>query len=178
MSSSDHGDDGAAAAAATNGTNAFQHTISKDDVDPKSVLQRRRRLGLLAFSVLYTVLYVGAYFGWGPMQLLFEDHGFFSWKCTDEEDANDEVCPAQTAALLNVNMVGQLTQITSPLLGYIADHYGAKVFQHDGSHLLARLALVLWQPKRCRSIVLHSFCLSRHDNVDGWTIDDTDRLVL
>jgi hypothetical protein len=126
MSSSNHNYDDGAAAAASAANNAV-HSVSKGDVDPKSVLQRRRRLGLLVFSVLYTLLYVGAYFGWGPMQLLFEDHGFFSWKCTDEDDIDDPVCPAQTAALLNVNMVGQLTQITSPILGYIADHYGAKV---------------------------------------------------
>jgi hypothetical protein len=39
-------------------------------VDPKSPVQRRRRTGLLIFSILYTILYVGAFFGWGPMQLL------------------------------------------------------------------------------------------------------------
>jgi hypothetical protein len=143
MSSSNHNhnDDAApdadAATAAATAANSLQHTISKDDVAPKSDLQRRRRLGLLVFSVLYTVLFVGAYFGWGPMQLLFEDHGFFSWKCTDEEEADGEVCPEQTAALLNVNMVGQLTQITSPILGYIADHYGAKV-------LANMMALTCW----------------------------------
>jgi hypothetical protein len=75
------------------------------------------------------------------MQLLFEDHGFFSWKCDDdfvpERDAEDAICPDQTAALLNVNMVGQLTQITSPILGYIADLYGAKV-------LANMMALTCW----------------------------------
>jgi hypothetical protein len=145
MCISNHDDDGAAAAAAASvnanaanaNANAASRIVNKDYVDPKSDLQRRRRLGLLVFSILYTVLYVGAYFGWGPMQLLFEDHGFFSWKCSDEEDAADEVCPEQTAALLNVNMVGQLTQIASPILGYIADHYGAKV-------LVNMMALTCW----------------------------------
>jgi hypothetical protein len=60
MSRSDHDDDAAAATAAAAAT-----TIIKDDVDPKSDLQRRRRFGLLVFSVLYSVLYVGALFGWG-----------------------------------------------------------------------------------------------------------------
>jgi hypothetical protein len=70
MSSShpSHEDDDAAAdftAAAT-----ALHTACEDDADPKSVVQSRRRTGLLIFSCLYSVLYVGAYFGWGPMQLL------------------------------------------------------------------------------------------------------------
>jgi hypothetical protein len=38
--------------------------------DPKSVVHRRRRTGLLICAVLYTVLYVGAFFAQGPMQLL------------------------------------------------------------------------------------------------------------
>lgn len=138
MNSSNHNHDDDAAAAAT----ITLHTVSKDDADPKSILQHRRRTGLLVCSVLYTVFYVGAYFGWGPIQLLFEDHGFFAWKCSDDfvPEQNDDgasVCPAQTAALLNVNMVGQLTQITSPLLGYIADHYGAKVLSN-------MMALTCW----------------------------------
>jgi hypothetical protein len=39
-------------------------------VDPKSQVQRRHRTGLLIFSSMYTILYLGAFFGWGPMQLL------------------------------------------------------------------------------------------------------------
>jgi hypothetical protein len=51
---------------ATNGNPMPCGTLSaRDDVDP-NVLQRRRCLGLLSSSALYTVLYVGAYFGWGP----------------------------------------------------------------------------------------------------------------
>jgi hypothetical protein len=62
MSSNNHNDvdDAATATAAA----AATHVV-KDDVDPKSDLQRRRRTGLLVFSIIYTVLYVGAYFGWG-----------------------------------------------------------------------------------------------------------------
>jgi hypothetical protein len=136
--SSNHDDDDDDAIATAAAATALQHRQCEDDgKDPKSVVQRRRRTGLLISAVLYTVLYVGAFFGWGPMQLLFEDHGFFSWKCpddfvptttnNDDNDASADVCPEQTAALLNVNMVGQLTQITAPLLGYIADHYGAHI---------------------------------------------------
>ena len=38
--------------------------------DRMSPRNRRRRKGLFVCSMLSTVLYVGAYFGWGPMQLL------------------------------------------------------------------------------------------------------------
>lgn len=78
------------------------------------------RHGLVATAFLYTLLYVGAFFGWGPMQLLLEENKNFSDKCP-----TDEICPAQTRSLLNVQLIAQTTQITSPLLGQIADHYGA-----------------------------------------------------
>jgi hypothetical protein len=84
-------------------------------------LQRRRRLGLLAFSVLYTVLYVGPYFGWGPMQLLFEDHGFFLGNVLTRRTPTTSLS-GTNRRLLSINIV-VTAQITSPLLGYIADHY-------------------------------------------------------
>ena len=81
----------------------------------------RHRQGLVAMAALYTFLYVGAFFGWGPMQLLLEDAQMFSSKCPD----TNEICPAQTSALINVQFIAQTTMITSPLLGQIVDHYGA-----------------------------------------------------
>jgi hypothetical protein len=32
--------------------------------------ERRRRIGLVTVSCLYTFTFVGAFFGWGPMQLM------------------------------------------------------------------------------------------------------------
>lgn len=82
---------------------------------------RRRRVALVVLSSPYTAVYVGAFFGWGPMQLLLERSGAFSWKCDTVQ-----VCPAQTTALLNVQLVAQTTQLLSPLLGLFVDHYGAR----------------------------------------------------
>jgi MFS family permease len=86
----------------------------------------RHRLWLFIFSSLATLLYVGAVFGWGPMQLLLENNGAFSWKCTDAEQENDEVCPEQTSALLRVPLIALSSQIASPLLGIFTDSYGPK----------------------------------------------------
>lgn len=58
------------------------------------------------------------------MQL--EENGSFSRKC-DGYEGEDEICPAQTAALLNVNLCAMLTQLTSPLLGWIVDKYSPRV---------------------------------------------------
>jgi MFS family permease len=88
-------------------------------------LQGRRRIGLVVCSMLYTFLFVGALFGWGPMQLLLEKNGSFSSKCTSEELEQGDVCPAQSSALLNVQFYAQVSQVTSPFLGHLADHYGA-----------------------------------------------------
>jgi hypothetical protein len=89
-------------------------------VNPPKAKAARIRHGLVATSFLYTFLYVGAFFGWGPMQLLLEENGNFSDKCP-----TDEICPAQTSSLLNVQLIAQTTQIVSPLLGQMVDHYGA-----------------------------------------------------
>ena len=86
----------------------------------------RHRLWLFIFSSSVTLLYVGAVFGWGPMQLLLENNGAFSWKCTEEEQENDEVCPEQTSALLRIPLVALSSQIATPLLGMFIDTYGPK----------------------------------------------------
>jgi MFS family permease len=88
-------------------------------------LQGRRRIGLVVCSMLYTFLFIGAFFGWGPMQLLLEKNGSFSSKCSPEEQEEGDICPAQSSALLNVQFYAQVSQVTSPLLGHLADHYGA-----------------------------------------------------
>jgi hypothetical protein len=128
------------AAAATN-ANAFQHTISKDDVDRNLSCSVAAVLVLLVFSVLYTVLY-GAYFGWGPMQLLFKDHGFFLGNVLTRRTPTTSLS-GTNRRLANVNMVGQLAQITSPLLGYIADHYRAGLTMA----LTCWLSRPWWQPR-------------------------------
>jgi hypothetical protein len=53
----------------------------------------RRLLLLCAFPV--TFLFAGAYYGWGPLQLVMEQNGIYHNKCGDDP----EVCDAQTAAL-------------------------------------------------------------------------------
>jgi hypothetical protein len=91
------------------------------------ILQSRRRLGLLVFSGAYTFLYVGAFLGYGPMQLALEQNGSFASKCTADEQARGEICPAQTSALVNVQFFALVSQVTAPILGQIGDHYGPKV---------------------------------------------------
>jgi len=86
---------------------------------------KRRRQGLLLFSGAYTLLYVGAFFGWGPMQLMLEANGSFAQKCTAAEQAAGTVCPEQTAALINIHFIASTTQVVAPCLGQLVDHYGA-----------------------------------------------------
>jgi len=62
------------------------------------------------------------------MQLLLEENGSMASKCSTAEipqDGTSVVCPAQTAALINIQFIASTTQVVAPLLGQIADHYGA-----------------------------------------------------
>jgi hypothetical protein len=117
-----------------------------DDHDQRKATKRgieeHRRWMLFTFSAIYTFLYVGSFYGWGPMQLLLEENGSYSWKCdsafTSEDSSttaastastsstNDLVCPEQTFALLRINLIATVTQVLSPALGQFVDIYGAK----------------------------------------------------
>lgn len=67
---------------------------------------RQKRIGLLVFSVLYIPLFAGAFFGFGPMQVMLEESGAFASVCSVDENntQTDEnaVCPDQTARLLTM----------------------------------------------------------------------------
>lgn len=104
-------------------------------------------IGLVFFASLYTFLYGGGFFGWGPMQLLLEENGSYSWKChqnnnfhvmtsggtsaTGSSTSSSHtavapiVCYEQQASLLNIQNVGVLAILIAPLLGYILDRYRA-----------------------------------------------------
>ena len=110
---------------------------SSDSLHIVSKRESRHRYCLVAFGFLYTFFFSGAFFGWGPMQLMLEDNGSYSSKCTAEEQESGEICPAQSAALVQIHFVAQVTQFISPLLGTILDRYGPPVF----SYLMGMLGL-------------------------------------
>ena len=75
--------------------------------------RRQHKMGLLVFSLLYIPLFAGAFFGFGPMQIMLEESGAFASLCeydddnynvttTTSTDTYTEVCPAQTAKLLTM----------------------------------------------------------------------------
>jgi hypothetical protein len=98
----------------------------RDDHKGSSIEKKDRfnRRGLMVCSCLFTFLYVGSFFGWGPMQLLLEENGAFRWKCDPDYDP-EEVCPSQTSTLLNVQLIASVTQLVSPIMGQAIDHYGS-----------------------------------------------------
>ncbi len=62
---------------------------------------------LFGFSALYILLFGGAFWGWGPMQLMLQEHGSYTSLCDEGVDmtnalSTEEPCPAQSARLLNV----------------------------------------------------------------------------
>jgi hypothetical protein len=75
--------------------------------------RRHQKMGLLVFSLLYIPLFAGAFFGFGPMQIMLEESGAYASLCDDADDTNStqtnddnsnqmQVCPAQTAQLLTM----------------------------------------------------------------------------
>ena len=96
-----------------------------EDQTKNGVAGSKGRRWLLIFAIPSTFLYAGAYYGWGPMQLVLEQNGIFHSKC-GEDVPLDQVCDAQTSALLNVRLISQLTIIGSPLLGELSDRKGAR----------------------------------------------------
>ena len=80
------------------------------------------RYGLFFCAVLYTFFFVGALFGWGPMQRLLEASGAFAQQCDDEASLP---CHAQSTTIININFMAICTNTLTPLLGQAIDVYGA-----------------------------------------------------
>ena len=83
--------------------------------------QHRRRMVLVVITAIMTVFWSGAFFGWGPMQLMLEEDGAFEGECSTTETLP---CSAQTSKLLNVSLLSQLTLMVSPIFGIWVDAYG------------------------------------------------------
>ena len=101
-------------------------------VDEKTILKTKQvenmhRYLLVFFTVLYVLFYSGAFFGYGPLQLMLEDSGAFRDECQEGEEMP---CPAQTLRLLQVHFCAQLTLMFTPLAGVIADRYSAKMLMY------------------------------------------------
>ena len=113
----------------------------EDDDEPVPCCQklnpfRHPRNFLFVLTCVYVFWYAGAFFGYGPMQLMLERQGAFSSLCDDADLPDDDqvantgtgttttTCPEQNAMLLNVQFVAQLTMMASPLLGFWCDKNG------------------------------------------------------
>ncbi|KAL7471571.1 hypothetical protein ACHAXS_011859 [Conticribra weissflogii] len=99
----------------------------------------RLRHILLGSTCLYIFFYTGAFYGWGPMQLMLEDSGHFSSRCN--EDEQDLPCPKQSSILLNVQFVACLMMILSPLMGAAIDNFGTSAVMNI-TFLVGALGLV------------------------------------
>jgi len=112
-----------------------------DEDEGKSNLKIRKesqiRLILFIVSITISFFFTGAFYGWGPMQLLLEENGAFHSQCDNmnqkEDDENifkDDICEKQTIKLINVQMIAQLNLIFAPIFGFVSDVYGATKLAH------------------------------------------------
>eukprot|EP00985_Skeletonema_marinoi_P015427 scaffold7970_cov147-Skeletonema_marinoi.AAC.3 len=85
---------------------------------------QKRRL-LLISTCLYMIFYTGAFYGYGPFQLMLEEAGAFSNRCAPDEPLP---CPSQTSMLLNVQFSSMLTtMIFTPFMGAGIDKFGPAI---------------------------------------------------
>jgi hypothetical protein len=83
------------------------------------------RIGLCIFATLYTVLFVGALFGWGPMQRMLEGSGAFDYLCTENQDEYPTHCPKKSTTIIQINFVATTTNTLTPFIGQAIDIWGA-----------------------------------------------------
>jgi len=88
------------------------------------------RRALCVLTSLYTFCFVGAPFGFGPMQRLMEGSGAYSYLCPVE---NDDVCPEQSHLIVNVGFLATTLSVVTPVIGHAIDHYGAAVVSYGMS---------------------------------------------
>ena len=103
--------------------------VTDAQAETNAVTTRGRafRVVLLIATGLYIPLYVGALFGFGPLQVSLEESGAFASEC----DEGDELpCKAQSQMLLTVKLSAQLTVLSLPLLGQAMDRYGPEKMIH------------------------------------------------
>jgi Major Facilitator Superfamily. len=104
-------------------------TETLTDIDIEESRFRYLRQALVGPTALLMPLYAGAFFTFGPMQLLLEQDGAFSSRCGSTVNNNQEdqetVCNEQSSSLLTVHFVATvLLNILTPVAGYISDHFG------------------------------------------------------
>jgi hypothetical protein len=98
------------------------------------------RQSLAVLASLYTFSFVGALYGWGPMQRLLEGSGAFADACsssTPSANANthndNTVCPEQAQILVNMGFFATTLSIITPLIGSAIDLLGAPVVSYGMS---------------------------------------------
>ena len=120
------------------------------------------RTGLLIFSSLYTFLFAGAFFGYGPMILLLQEDAAFLWKCTEDtlDGSSPPSCPDQESSLLNVHFVATLTQMLTPFVGHLCDTKGpfALMFYTAFTAVLGVGGLILSRALPLDQLLYPSFC--------------------
>jgi hypothetical protein len=95
------------------------------------------RNGLVVFATFYTFFFVGALFGFGPMEVMIADSGAFLYLCGDDVDAAGE-CPAQRQTIVNIGFLATTCSVLTPFIGFGIDHYGAPTVAY-GMTLMALL---------------------------------------
>ena len=86
------------------------------------------RSALCVYASLYTFAFVGALFGWGPMQRMLEGSSAFAYKCP-----TTGVCTSQSQTIVNLGFLASTFSIVTPLIGHAIDHFGAAAVSYGMS---------------------------------------------
>lgn len=108
------------------GKSSFSENDILQSADAKKYVHfQRLRTSLFLLTCFYIVFYVGAFSGFGPMEIMLENDGAYAHKCTKESP-----CNAQAHELIQVALIAAvLAQLSTPIAGAISDRYGPVVLQ-------------------------------------------------
>ena len=114
----------------------YDRTNIKDEKADRALLKQK---GLLLFTALYILVFSGAPYGWGPMQIMLRDDGAFQHLCQENgkrngtnaasfskaEEKSDLFCTEQISSILNIPFYSFFTSTLLPVFGYVADIWGS-----------------------------------------------------
>jgi len=86
-----------------------------------SKLLQRARIQLFGFMCIVALVFDGANFGWGPMQIILEKNRNYGHLCSSSADSP---CPEQVSKLISVSTGTSFLFVTSPFWGALIDHRG------------------------------------------------------
>jgi hypothetical protein len=88
------------------------------------------RYGLVVFATFYTFTFVGALFGFGPMEVMLVGSGAFAYLCGDNSVQTVDGCSSQSQTIVNIGFLATCCSVLTPFIGFAIDTFGAPMVSY------------------------------------------------